>query len=97
MPSNSWPWPTRHESTPTCDPNHLHKQLDKLAFEGNKAETRTLIPSITSFMATHQLPEVIVVADAGMLSDTNLKALARAGLRFIIGQKIPDIPRVVRQ
>ena len=29
-PSNSWPWPTRNESTPTCDPNHLHKQLDKL-------------------------------------------------------------------
>ena len=67
------------------------------AFEGNKAESRTLIPSITSFMAAHQLPEVIVVTGAGMLSDTNLKALAHAGLRFIVNQKLPDIPRVVRQ
>lgn len=67
------------------------------AFEGNKAETTTLIPSITSFMAAHRLPEVIVVADAGMLSDSNLRALAGAGLRFIIGQKIPQIPYVIEQ
>ena len=67
------------------------------AFEGNKAESRTLIPSITSFMAAHQLPEVIVVTGAGMLSDTNLKALAHAAPRFIVNQKFPDIPRGVRQ
>lgn len=67
------------------------------AFEGNKAETQTLIPSILSFMAAHRLPEVTVVADAGMLSDGNLKALAAAGLRFIVGQKIPQIPQVVQQ
>lgn len=67
------------------------------AFEGNKAETATLIPSITSFMAAHRLPEVIVVADAGMLSDANLKALAGAGLRFIVGQKMPQVPYVIGQ
>lgn len=67
------------------------------AFEGNKAETRTLIPSIVSFMAAYHLPEVIVVADAGMISDSNLKALAGAGLKYIIGQKIPEIPYVVEQ
>jgi len=61
------------------------------AFEGNKAETRTMIPVLTEFMAAHRLPEVTVVADAGMLSDTNLKALAGAGLRFIVGQRIPQV------
>ena len=66
------------------------------AFEGNKAETRTMIPVLTEFMAAHRLPEVTVVADAGMLSDGNLRALSGAGLRFIVGQKIPDIPYVVR-
>ena len=35
------------------------------AFEGNKAETLTMIPTIKSFMAAHDLPEVTVVADAG--------------------------------
>lgn len=67
------------------------------AFEGNKAETTTLIPSITSLMAAHRLPEVTVVADAGMLSDSNLKALAAAGLRYIVGQRIPEVPYVVEQ
>lgn len=65
------------------------------AFEGNKAEATTLIPSITSFMAVHQLPEVTVVADAGMISDANLKALAVANLRYIIGQRIPEVPYIV--
>ena len=66
------------------------------AFEGNRAETTTIIPSIQAFQAAHQLPEVTVVADAGMLSDGNLRALSGAGLRFIVGQKIPDVPYVVR-
>ena len=38
------------------------------AFEGNKAETKTMLPVIESFMAAHQLPDVTVVADAGMVS-----------------------------
>ncbi len=67
------------------------------AFEGNRAETRTLIPSITAFMTAYQLPEVVVVADAGMASDSSLKALAQAGLRYIIGQRIPEVAYVVEQ
>lgn len=67
------------------------------AFEGNKAETSTLIPSITAFQRAHRLPEVVVVADAGMLSDSNLKALAAAGLRYIVGQKIPQVPVVIQR
>lgn len=67
------------------------------AFEGNRAETRTMLPVLEAFMAAHQLPEVTVVADAGMLSDTNLKALAAAGLRYIVGQRIPEVPYQVAQ
>ena len=37
------------------------------AFEGNKAETKTMLPVIEKFMAAHQLPDVTVVADAGMI------------------------------
>lgn len=61
------------------------------AFEGNKAETSTMIPVLHQFMAAHRIPEVTVVADAGMLSDGNLKALAAAGLRYIVGQPIPKV------
>ena len=45
------------------------------AFEGNKAETQTMLPTIRSFMAAHHLEDVIVVADAGMVSEANRKDL----------------------
>jgi hypothetical protein len=65
------------------------------AFEGNKAETKTMIPTITAFMAAHRLSDVTVVADAGMVSESNQRAIEAAGLSFIIGARIPDIPYVV--
>jgi hypothetical protein len=65
------------------------------AFEGNKAETRTMLPVIEKFMAAYQLPDVTVVADAGMISDANMKAIEAAGLSFILGMKVPDVPYVV--
>jgi hypothetical protein len=67
------------------------------AFEGNKAETTTMLPVITAFMAAHQLPDVTMVADAGMISDANQKAIEDAGLSFILGTKIPDEPYAVAQ
>jgi transposase len=67
------------------------------AFEGNKAETTTMLPTITSFMAAHQLTDVTVVADAGMVSEANRNAIDDAGLSYIIGAKIPAIPYLVAQ
>ena len=67
------------------------------AFEGNKAETKTMLPVIRAFMAAHQLPDVTVVADAGMISEANQKAIEAAGLSFILGMKIPDVPYQVLQ
>jgi hypothetical protein len=67
------------------------------AFEGNMAETRTMLPVIESFMAAHGLPDVTVVADAGMVSAGNQKQIEAAGLSFILGAKIPHVPYVVKQ
>ncbi len=67
------------------------------AFEGNKADTRTMLPVIQAFMAAHQLPDVTVVADAGMVSESNQKAIEAAGLSFILGAKIPYVPYLVAQ
>jgi Transposase DDE domain len=67
------------------------------AFEGNKAETKTMLPVIEAFMAAHQLPDVTVVADAGMVSEANQKAIEAAGLSFILGMKIPHVPYAVAQ
>jgi hypothetical protein len=67
------------------------------AFEGNKAETKTMLPVIEKFMAAHELPDVTVVADAGMISEANQKAIEAAGLSFILGMKIPGVPYVIGQ
>jgi transposase len=62
------------------------------AFEGNKAETSTMLPVIKAFMTAHQLADVIVVADAGMISAANQAGIEEAGLSFILGTRIPEIP-----
>jgi Transposase DDE domain len=67
------------------------------AFEGNMAETKTMLPVIEAFMTAHQLPDVTVVADAGMISEANQKAIEAAGLSFILGARIPHVPYVVAQ
>ncbi|MCI0688956.1 MAG: IS1634 family transposase [Sporichthyaceae bacterium] len=65
------------------------------AFEGNKAETKTMLPVIEAFMAAHRLSDVTVVADAGMVSAANQKAIEAAGLSFILGARLPEVPYVV--
>ncbi len=67
------------------------------AFEGNRAETATMLPVINAFKAAHQLTDVTVVADAGMISEANQVALQAAGLSFILGTRIPHVPDVVRE
>ena len=61
-------------------------------FEGNHAETRTIVPIVKQFQQRHGLADMVVVADAGMLSTTNLKALDEAHLRFIVGSRQVKAP-----
>jgi hypothetical protein len=71
--------------------------LTVAAFEGNKAETATMLPVINAFKAAHQLTDVTVVADAGMISEANQVALQAVGLSFVLGTRIPQLPDVVRE
>lgn len=67
--------------------------LDIHVFEGNTAETKTLIPVITAFQQRHDIADMVVVADAGMLSAANLNALEDAGLSFIVGSRTSKAPK----
>ena len=67
------------------------------AFEGNRAETTTMLPTLQAFMAAHQLADVIVVADAGMVSEANRTAIEDEKLTYIIGERIPEIPYQVNK
>jgi hypothetical protein len=64
-------------------------------FEGNKAETATMLPVIDAFKTAHQLTDVTVVADAGMISEDNQVAPQAAGLSSLLGARIAFLPDVV--
>lgn len=66
--------------------------LELHAFPGNKGETLTLIPVLRAFQERHQVADLVVVADAGMLSAGNLNALEDAGFSFIVGSRISKAP-----
>ena len=63
-------------------------------FEGNIAETTTIVPIITGFLARHNLTgtPMVVAADAGMLSQSNLAALDEVKLSFIVGSRMTKAP-----
>jgi hypothetical protein len=63
-------------------------------FEGNTAETTTLVPIITSFANRYDLGDtpMVIAADAGMLSASNLSALDEAGLGFVVGSRSVKAP-----
>lgn len=59
---------------------------------GDKAETATIVPIVKAFQARHSVADMVVVADAGMLSAANLKELDEANLRFIVGSRMTKAP-----
>jgi hypothetical protein len=67
------------------------------AFEGNRAETKTIIPLVQRFVAAHGIAGVTVVADAGMMSESNLAEIENAGWSFVVGGRLPNLPYVIKQ
>ncbi|NLV81291.1 MAG: IS1634 family transposase [Rhodococcus sp.] len=63
-------------------------------FEGNHAETHTIVPIVRQFQKRHDIEgvEMVIAADAGMLSAANLKDLDAAGLKFIVGSRVMKAP-----
>ena len=61
-------------------------------YEGDQAETATIVPMVQQFADRHGLADMVVVADAGMLSAENLTTLDEANLRFIVGSRVVKAP-----
>lgn len=66
--------------------------LEVHLFEGNTAETTTILPVLTKFQERHGVTGLVVVADAGMLSANNLNEIEDAGFSFIVGSRITKAP-----
>jgi transposase len=67
-------------------------------FEGNIYEGHTLIPFIEKISKKFNLNKPIIVADAGLLSNDNMKALEGKEYQYIIGARLKNEPeRIKRQ
>jgi len=60
---------------------------------GNTGEATTILPVLESFKARHGIEDIVVVADAGMLSHDNCVALQDAGYQFIIASRTGKMPK----
>lgn len=64
--------------------------LDYDVFEGDKYEGDTMIPIIEHFIIKHKPQQLIVVADAGLLSNKNIQALISKQYHYILGARIKN-------
>ena len=71
--------------------------LELHSFEGNRAETKTILPVMEAFKRRHKTTHLSVVADAGMLSQGNLAELEQAGYGYIVGSRLNKIPYDIEQ
>lgn len=64
-----------------------------LAYEihqGNKFEGHTMLPIIDAFREKYDLGKLVVIADSGLLSTSNVKELQDKGYEFILGARIKN-------
>lgn len=60
-------------------------------FPGNTFEGHTFIPLIKSFIKSHNVKMLTVVADAAMISSENVKELKAAQVNYIVGARLGNI------
>jgi transposase len=60
-------------------------------FSGNTFEGHTMMPVIESFIKKHQVQYFTVVADAAMISSTNVAALRQAHIHYIVGARLGNL------
>jgi len=66
-------------------------------FEGDIYEGHTLIPILEKFEKRFDLKKPIVIADAGLLSSDNIKNLVLKGYRYILGGRIKNESKAVKE
>jgi transposase len=66
-------------------------------FEGNKFEGHTMLPVIDKFSKKYGIGKLVVIADAGLLSRSNIEQLEQRGYEYILGAKIKNEPASVQQ
>lgn len=65
-------------------------------FAGNTYEGHTLIPFLEQISKKFKLDKPVVVADSGLLSNKNVEALESKGYKYILGARIKNEPKQIK-
>jgi transposase len=60
-------------------------------FSGNTFEGHTIIPVVNAFINKHAVKEFTVVADAAMISTTNIQELQKNSINYIVGARLGNL------
>jgi transposase len=66
-------------------------------FEGNKFEGHTMLPVVEAFKLKFNLQNLVLVADAGLLSNTNIIELQSRQYEYILGARIKNEKHQIRE
>jgi transposase len=66
-------------------------------YEGNKFEGDTMLPVVNLFKRRYKLQNLVIVADAGLLSNKNMEALQQNHCQYILGARIKNESKAVKK
>jgi len=66
-------------------------------FEGNIFEGHTLIPVLEKYERRYNLGKPIIVADAGLLTSSNIELLEQQAYHYIIGARIKNESKAIKE
>lgn len=66
-------------------------------FEGNKFEGHTMLPVVDAFKSKYKLDQLVIIADSGLLSKSNVEELQEKNYEFILGARIKSESRKIKE
>lgn len=66
-------------------------------FDGKKFEGHTMLPVIEAFKKDFSLQQLVIIADAGLLSNDNIRELQNKGYEYILGARIKNESREIQR
>ena len=66
-------------------------------FQGNKFEGHTMLPVVEAFKSKYKLNQLVIIADSGLLSTSNIEELQTKEYEFILGARIKNENKSIKE
>ena len=77
--------------------DHTGFPLSLQMFQGNTAETKTIVPVLQKFQEEYKIKNLTVVADSAMLNQKNIQEIEENGFNYIIGSRQQKMPFAIEE